>query len=151
MVKRKTRETHYDLGPDPEESEHIRAAQLSHSSKTFHAPASPTRGEASRPLRPDEVTPVYDHLDALEPHVPSKNSDSNEDEVARALRESDPPLRQWVEDHRQQFLDEMLRWEGRGDHRSYSICPECVGGRAEYRCKDCLGGGQLICHTCLLK
>ncbi|KAJ6610580.1 hypothetical protein B0H10DRAFT_1883358 [Mycena sp. CBHHK59/15] len=45
----------------------------------------------------------------------------------------------------------MLRWEGRGDHRSYSVCPECADWRVEYRCKDCLGGGQLICCACLLK
>ncbi|KAJ7511255.1 hypothetical protein B0H11DRAFT_1700222, partial [Mycena galericulata] len=49
------------------------------------------------------------------------------------------------------FIREILRWEGRGDHRSYSICGECSVDKAEYRCRDCMGGGQLICSGCLVK
>ncbi|KAJ7256755.1 hypothetical protein C8J57DRAFT_1650145 [Mycena rebaudengoi] len=61
----------------------------------------------------------------------------------------DDPLRQWVEEHRDTFLDEFLRWEGRGDHVQYSTCHSCNMGAAEYRCMDCMGGGELICLNCL--
>ncbi|KAJ6486562.1 hypothetical protein C8R47DRAFT_979565, partial [Mycena vitilis] len=60
------------------------------------------------------------------------------------------------------YLDEVLRLEGRGDHCHFPICPRCptstedeggeedVRGSAEYRCNDCLGGGELLCRSCLL-
>ncbi|KAJ6458910.1 hypothetical protein C8R47DRAFT_994891, partial [Mycena vitilis] len=64
------------------------------------------------------------------------------------------------------YLDEVLRLEGRGSHCDFPICPRCstgkdkgedegedeeeVRGSAEYRCNDCLGGDELLCHSCLL-
>ncbi|KAJ6499776.1 hypothetical protein DFH09DRAFT_1336417 [Mycena vulgaris] len=93
-------------------------------------------------LRPDvrkadEEGPVYDTFE--------------DDEGGRPLRESDDPLRQWTEDHLEVFLQELLRLEGRGDHRSYSICHDCSVGKADHRCRDCFGGGELLCSTCVLK
>ncbi|KAJ6487351.1 hypothetical protein DFH09DRAFT_1339464 [Mycena vulgaris] len=94
-------------------------------------------------LRPDvrkadeEEGPVYDTFE--------------DDEGGRPLRESDDPLRQWAEDHLEIFLQELLRLEGRGDHRSYSICRDCSVGKADHRCRDCLGGGELLCSGCALK
>ncbi|KAJ7198691.1 hypothetical protein C8J57DRAFT_1104953, partial [Mycena rebaudengoi] len=44
---------------------------------------------------------------------------------------------------------ELLRWEGRGDHRT-GLCSMGCGGTAEYRCKQCCDGGQLLCCACLL-
>ncbi|KAJ7114174.1 hypothetical protein C8R43DRAFT_1091380 [Mycena crocata] len=38
----------------------------------------------------------------------------------------------------------MLRAEGRGDHRAYSVCPRCADDKAEYRCKSCLVGGEML-------
>ncbi|KAJ7292244.1 hypothetical protein C8J57DRAFT_1445287 [Mycena rebaudengoi] len=67
----------------------------------------------------------------------------------RSLRDSDDPLRQWLEDHRDSFGAEFLRWEGRGDHHS-GACPRNCGGVAEYRCKTCFSGGELLCRSCLL-
>ncbi|KAJ6538601.1 hypothetical protein B0H10DRAFT_1856886, partial [Mycena sp. CBHHK59/15] len=49
------------------------------------------------------------------------------------------------------FLQEILRWEGRGDHRSYSACPSCRVDKAEFRCNGCLGGGEMLCRSCLLE
>ncbi|KAJ7276586.1 hypothetical protein C8J57DRAFT_1061539, partial [Mycena rebaudengoi] len=62
----------------------------------------------------------------------------------------DDPLRQWLEDHRENFAHEFLRWEGRGDHRS-GVCEgyDCEGA-AEYRCKSCIGGGEMLCKSCLI-
>ncbi|KAJ6547992.1 hypothetical protein DFH09DRAFT_926685 [Mycena vulgaris] len=62
----------------------------------------------------------------------------------------DDPLRQWAEDHLETFLQELLCLEGRGDHRSYDICRECSAEKADHRCRDCFGGGELVCKGCLL-
>ncbi|KAJ7262384.1 hypothetical protein C8J57DRAFT_1183875 [Mycena rebaudengoi] len=39
--------------------------------------------------------------------------------------------------------------EGRGDHARYSSCHSCNVGIAEYRCNDCIGGGELVCRQCV--
>ncbi|KAJ7469422.1 hypothetical protein FB451DRAFT_1476206 [Mycena latifolia] len=43
----------------------------------------------------------------------------------------DDPLRQWAEDHQDSFLAELLRGEGRGDHRAHTTCRDyCLGGES---------------------
>ncbi|KAJ7096928.1 hypothetical protein C8R44DRAFT_544615, partial [Mycena epipterygia] len=49
------------------------------------------------------------------------------------------------------FLQELLLAEGRGDHREYDICPACSHEKAEYRCKTCVAGGELVCKACVIK
>lgn len=62
----------------------------------------------------------------------------------------DDPLRQWAEDHTDSFLAELLRSEGRGDHRDYPACGSCSKAEASHRCLDCLGGGRLHCGNCIV-
>lgn len=54
---------------------------------------------------------------------------------------------------RDEYLDEMLRLEGRGDARLYKTCSICreEAAEAEYRCaeQECSGGG-LMCKQCTL-
>ncbi|KAJ7122599.1 hypothetical protein C8R43DRAFT_899793, partial [Mycena crocata] len=50
---------------------------------------------------------------------------------------------------REDFLAVLLLLEGRADHRSYSICAGCRIGKAKYRCKDCMSGGEMVCKECL--
>ncbi|KAJ7215151.1 hypothetical protein C8J57DRAFT_1440578 [Mycena rebaudengoi] len=72
----------------------------------------------------------------------------------RELRDScqDHPLKQWVLDHRSEFLDELLSWEGRGVHRDFVVCSGCSDGKtADHRCVDCMGGGQLLCRDCIVR
>ncbi|KAJ7281287.1 hypothetical protein C8J57DRAFT_1057258 [Mycena rebaudengoi] len=69
--------------------------------------------------------------------------------VRSNLFSQDDPLRQWAEEYRDLFLDELLRWEGRGDHAQYSTCHHCNTGAPEYRCMDCIGGGELVCLDCV--
>ncbi|KAJ7478021.1 hypothetical protein B0H11DRAFT_1726119 [Mycena galericulata] len=47
------------------------------------------------------------------------------------------------------FLQEFLRGEGRGDHRIYTVCKACGVGPPEHRCRDCMGGGELLCAACI--
>ncbi|KAJ7260647.1 hypothetical protein C8J57DRAFT_1636746 [Mycena rebaudengoi] len=53
----------------------------------------------------------------------------------RELRDSEHPLKQWVLDHRSEFLD-----DGCSD-----------GKTADHRCVDCMGGGQLLCRHCIVR
>ena len=48
------------------------------------------------------------------------------------------------------FLLELLRLDGRGDHRNQLKCGRCSKGLGEpqYRCRDCLGG-SLFCGDCI--
>ncbi|KAJ7130028.1 hypothetical protein C8R43DRAFT_896340 [Mycena crocata] len=54
-------------------------------------------------------------------------------------------------ENRSEFLEELLRWEGRGDHRQYDVCPGCAAEKAEYRCKACLSGGEMLCKGCMVQ
>lgn len=59
----------------------------------------------------------------------------------------------WKELHRQTYLDEMMRLEGRGDFRTSTACPDCmlhgrdVVGAPVYRCRDCFMP-DLVCQSC---
>ena len=61
----------------------------------------------------------------------------------------DNPLRQWADDHRETYLAEMLRNEGRGDHTD-GPCSRCTHGPADHRCVNCLNGGELVCTECMV-
>ncbi|KAJ7169278.1 hypothetical protein C8R43DRAFT_1085538 [Mycena crocata] len=54
-------------------------------------------------------------------------------------------------ENRDEFLAELLRGEGRGDHRQYDACPGCATEKAEYRCKVCLAGGEMLCKGCVVQ
>lgn len=64
----------------------------------------------------------------------------------------------WVSDGRpQEFLDELVRLEGRGDANRTGRCKACandtsevVAGLAAYSCDDCFGA-CLECHACILR
>ncbi|KAK6969028.1 hypothetical protein R3P38DRAFT_2671570 [Favolaschia claudopus] len=73
----------------------------------------------------------------------------DDDNDPRAPRASDDPLRQWVEDHREVFLSEMLRHEGRGSHNRASVC-QCGIGAPNFRCIHCMSGGRLLCQDCIV-
>ncbi|KAJ7088319.1 hypothetical protein C8R44DRAFT_751892 [Mycena epipterygia] len=93
--------------------------------------------------------PVYDSYSG-EDHVRDENDGRDDEEGGRDLRDSDDPLWQWAEDHRDTFLAEVLRLEGRGDHRESRVCAACSLGPADHRCVHCLGGGELLCASCIV-
>ncbi|KAJ7627450.1 hypothetical protein FB45DRAFT_868667 [Roridomyces roridus] len=78
------------------------------------------------------------------------DDDASFSEGPRALRDSDDPNAQWVKNFASVFLQEMLRHEGRGGHAKFSVCRRCCSAIPEYRCRDCLGGGELLCRGCLV-
>ncbi|KAF7349654.1 CxC2 domain-containing protein [Mycena sanguinolenta] len=68
----------------------------------------------------------------------------------RAIRDSDDPQAQWARDHRELFLDELLRHDGRGDYMGSVECPGGADCRPpEYRCSDCLHP-CLYCKACIV-
>ncbi|KAJ6452354.1 hypothetical protein C8R47DRAFT_998112, partial [Mycena vitilis] len=56
----------------------------------------------------------------------------------------------WV-GHREEYLDEMLRLEGRGSHAVYSTCGGCGSAEPQFRCENqsCYGPG-LFCQECIV-
>ncbi|KAF7783272.1 hypothetical protein Agabi119p4_2648 [Agaricus bisporus var. burnettii] len=58
------------------------------------------------------------------------------------------PMSSWREQI-DEFLDELLRLEGRGDYASHGICLECHERRPEYRCSDC-STDELYCSSCVV-
>ncbi|KAJ7707970.1 hypothetical protein B0H14DRAFT_2646717 [Mycena olivaceomarginata] len=97
-------------------------------------------------VRRENNEPIYETFSATDHGGDNIDDD---DQGGRDLRDSDDPLRQWAEDHRTMYLSEMLRREGRGDH-NYTMCPRCNEGKPDHQCKDCLGGGELLCASCML-
>ncbi|KAF7371413.1 hypothetical protein MSAN_00778000 [Mycena sanguinolenta] len=92
--------------------------------------------------------PIYEPYDAGD-H--GGDDYDEEEEGGRALRDSDNPLRQWAEDHRDIFLAEILRHEGRGEHAEWSsTCRRCSERGADHRCIHCMGGGELLCDRCVV-
>ncbi|KAJ7120591.1 hypothetical protein C8R43DRAFT_1136756 [Mycena crocata] len=113
-------------------------------------------------LPPETVPAPLLHPEGFRPaSPPARHYDLHEQEDAdgagylatepRDTRDSDYPLREWVEENREDFLMELLRAEGRGDHRQYNVCPGCATERAEYRCKTCLSGGEMVCKACVVQ
>ncbi|KAJ7676100.1 hypothetical protein B0H14DRAFT_3537003 [Mycena olivaceomarginata] len=62
----------------------------------------------------------------------------------RKLRDSDDPHGQWARLDREDFLDELLRHDGRGDHVEQTVWAGvgCDAEHPSYRCTDCM-------HSCL--
>lgn len=62
----------------------------------------------------------------------------------------------WLNNSRDLYLDEILRYEGRGDFISDERCPDCLSrgvgtpGKPEFRCGDCFLP-DLTCRTCFIR
>ncbi|KAJ6524914.1 hypothetical protein DFH09DRAFT_1095930 [Mycena vulgaris] len=132
------------------------------------APASPSKPTTVYPPRPvNGGTWLYDFMDndwtfpdegqppsEDEPEPPSSSSSESEDNepVNKCLPYK--PLKKWKVKHRSNWLDEVLRGEGRGDYAAHPMCicdhPDCEHGVAELRCKDCDGceGFSVKCIVC---
>ncbi|KAJ7029541.1 hypothetical protein C8F04DRAFT_962701 [Mycena alexandri] len=63
----------------------------------------------------------------------------------------DRPLEVWVEDDLEEFADEVLCLEGRGDYQYEQRCAECaVPGMQAHRCDDCFMDA-LFCTPCMVR
>ncbi|KAJ7024853.1 hypothetical protein C8F04DRAFT_1269860 [Mycena alexandri] len=69
---------------------------------------------------------------------------------AKRYQNSDLPFQTWV-GHRDEYLDETLRLEGRGDYGVYSTCGGCGAVNPLFRCEhqSCYGPG-MFCQTCIV-
>lgn len=68
--------------------------------------------------------------------------------VSVAAKARDEPLAAW-KPLRAEYLDEVLRSEGRGRCGRSVKCGLCNDGSPEYRCGECLGG-RLLCKNCVV-
>ena len=61
-----------------------------------------------------------------------------------------------MEQYREIYLLEMIRWSGRGDFRTAKQCPDCLAQQAEtpgeprFRCLEC-ALPNLVCSSCCMK
>ncbi|KAK7029968.1 CxC2 domain-containing protein [Favolaschia claudopus] len=133
---------------------------------TLRAPPSPVKSSVPQVSHANNPggSWVYDFVDN-DWALPQPNSDTEDlppvSEIASSgsetegptKREPYRPVKKWKDRYRNDFLDEFLRVEGRGDH-VYATCicghPECDRGTAEFRCKDC-HGCELLSKVCMLR
>lgn len=73
-------------------------------------------------------------------------------------RYQDAPLKEWSSAYREEYLEELLRLEGRGNSAHVEHCLSCGPSPSPltqdkapvFRCDDC-AGFLMECHTCCLK
>ncbi|KAJ7662673.1 hypothetical protein DFH06DRAFT_1325031 [Mycena polygramma] len=164
--KRKQQQGHYDIPADLEassaapvflrEATKMGAGRVKQSVKS--TPAVPSAG----PSAPS--APNHDELrteDLPSSRLPGQVFDLYEQEEddavymddadePRELRDSDYPLREWVREGRDDYLEEVLYAEGRGPHSEYTACPRCSEAKPEYRCRSCMSGGRMLCKECMV-
>jgi len=58
----------------------------------------------------------------------------------------DEPLLEWIP-LAQEYLEEMLRWEGRGHREDVESCDLCHDTKGQYRCKEC-AVTLMLCQAC---
>lgn len=61
----------------------------------------------------------------------------------------------WLtEGRREEYLEELIRLEGRGDSAHENFCSSCPITTAQnlalYRCEDCIGTACLECLSCII-
>jgi hypothetical protein len=57
----------------------------------------------------------------------------------------------WARDDLEDFLDALVRCEGRGDYHGQTRCAECrVVGAQAHRCEECFTDA-LLCSTCMVR
>ncbi|KAJ7217417.1 hypothetical protein B0H12DRAFT_1078830, partial [Mycena haematopus] len=130
--------------------------RMQHDYTLHELPASPTK--PVRPsLRPDVPTDM-DHADLDGADGIFTSQEEQDEEVVydflpkepRKLRASDDPLRQWVEKKKpQQYLDEIVMLDGRGDYQDDHECIICDVAPGTYRCRDCFTD-DLYCQACII-
>lgn len=93
----------------------------------------------------DDTTNTYEEYAPSNP-VSAASIGINE-RVSTVLRENTvSPLRTWMR-HRNDYLDEAMRAEGRGKKALDTGCRGCWLAEGTVRCEDCFGG-ELWCRPC---
>ncbi|KAI4517411.1 hypothetical protein K525DRAFT_210959 [Schizophyllum commune Loenen D] len=110
--------------------------------------ASSTRSQPRALAPPPPVEPQTDFtLDQGDDFFGSYNEAEEVIREPRATHERADPVTEW-EGLRAEYLDECLRFEGRGSRRQ---CLACGAVEARYRCRDECMGHWLHCQDCIVK
>ncbi|KAG6835804.1 hypothetical protein H0H93_014501 [Arthromyces matolae] len=170
--KRRRLHVHHDRVPLnlPMDYSTISARQerLTRNSRTTMAPRVTLRGDTAWHMSSTWEEPRDDGGFGLEPNGvwlddnatepvdehPKKEKRKGKGKGERLV--SKRPHLVWKNTYRSAYLDELLRWEGRGDHCGQSLCPDCVQrkvpdpGLPKYRCLDCFIP-DLVCKECCVR
>ncbi|KAK7027577.1 CxC2 domain-containing protein [Favolaschia claudopus] len=88
---------------------------------------------------------------AAEEQGPETDGISVQRGKAKRYTNSDLPFQTWVT-HRNEYLDEMLRLEGRGGPEISSACASCGSAAPEYRCENqTCHGPAMFCQDCIVE
>ncbi|KAF8976702.1 hypothetical protein BDQ17DRAFT_1454822 [Cyathus striatus] len=79
-------------------------------------------------------------------HARDKNVKSHQCERDQ---KSSAKLRDWIQ-YQNEFLDEILRHDGKGDYIDEDKCYMCKKENALYKRKDCLNGTLMHCKNCIV-
>ncbi|KAJ7794948.1 hypothetical protein B0H14DRAFT_3496550 [Mycena olivaceomarginata] len=123
---------------------------ISWTTQMLYASLKTNTAQSKHPLRADFSYDLGDT--SLLPEEEAVDSDGISVRVrVKWYQNSDLPFQTWV-GHRDEYLDEMLRLEGRGDIDTYTTCGSCGAANPQYRCKlqSCYGPG-MFCKSCIVK
>ncbi|KAJ7453515.1 hypothetical protein FB451DRAFT_1519932 [Mycena latifolia] len=122
---------------------------------TVPTPASPSKKSRGH-LNPD-IAPLPEP-ESPRVEIPSQDFAEFDAEYGPGLqkgprdpRDSDNPNEQWARLDREDFLDELLRYAGRGEYINQHVCAGkgCKAIDPTFRCKDCLYT-SLHCQECIV-
>lgn len=89
------------------------------------------------------------HFERWEAAVRPVNFEATKSKIICFIQ--DKPMKVFVEKHRNEALDEMLRGEGRGSPIFWANCADCGSDNPMFRCarQTCLGPG-MYCEQCII-
>ncbi|KAJ6532232.1 hypothetical protein DFH09DRAFT_1092897 [Mycena vulgaris] len=152
MAKKRKMTTTYTLNRDPDEEPEVDGDGVEGNGIGSGSRTTELIREASH-VRPDGSVRHTSSVLNVASAAPVPQGSMLRPDVRKAEEEDGPVYDTFEDDEEGRPLreSELLRLDGRGDHRSYSICRDCAVGKADHRCRDCLGGGELLCSACILK
>ncbi|KAI4517072.1 hypothetical protein K525DRAFT_251912 [Schizophyllum commune Loenen D] len=124
-------------------------------SHRFSTSSSPVPHQPSLPppliVEPEE-NPSNVHDDPFFQSYNENGSENNAENIIMcdgATRYQDDPVGHFIP-LRQEYLEEVLRWESRGPRPFAHKCRTCAAPSPRYRCRDECMGRWLFCATCIV-
>jgi hypothetical protein len=116
------------------------APRASHSTIVVPAPEDVCPDTAPNDTASNDTAPNHSFQ---EPYTEYTDAHSDLGDTTGPISNPDPPLLDWMSHHRDTYLDELIRHDGRG---GTELCANC-GETGLFKCKDCFGY-RLLCKNC---
>ncbi|KAL1740941.1 hypothetical protein HDZ31DRAFT_67421 [Schizophyllum fasciatum] len=123
---------------------------------THRFSSSQSLGPAEPSLPPPQIVEAIPELGLIQDDRFFESYNENEsagvtvcDVPVRARRYQDDPVGHFMP-LRQEFLEEVLRWESRGDRHFAKKCRTCNAPEPRFRCRDGCMGRWMLCQSCVV-